>query len=113
MIAFKNRSIHLSIESFKMLKQEENKTEKCDKLSQVYLDFSLLGECDQGVISHSGFGLYGVLNSEKSWQHLYENFYVFANPDRLRLKWRDNKDQCFLGFNRSLLYIEFSYLKIK
>ena len=110
-IAFPKRSVHIEAETYKKF-EAFNKT-YCDLLSEVYLDFYLLGECDQGVISHSGFGLFGILNNEKSSTEINENFYVFANPNNLRRKWRDNKDQYFLAFNRSLLYLEYNYIKIK
>ncbi len=109
-IAFPSRSVHLEAETYKRFEKFNNS--HCDLLSEVYLDFYLLGICDQGVISHSGFGLFGILNNKKTTKEINENFYVFANPNNLRRKWRDNKDQFFTAFNRSLLYLEYNYLKI-
>ena len=47
-IAFPSRSVHLEAETYKRFEKFNNS--HCDLLSEVYLDFYLLGICDQGVI---------------------------------------------------------------
>ena len=84
-----------------------NETE-CDRIAEIYLDFFMLGKCDMGVVSHSGFGLIGILN-RKELKDL-KNFYVFTNQENLKRKFRNRNDLYFIPFNASILYVEFNYL---
>lgn len=94
-VAFKNRSIH-----FEMAKETQ-----CNSLNGVYLDFNLLGECDMGVISHSGFGFMGILR-RKNIDTLKKNFYVYTNPDDLTKNFGKRSNLSFIPFDVSLLYLE-------
>jgi len=62
-----------------------------------------------GVISHSGFGLVGILNRENKLD--LANFYVFTNPTEKKKRFVSNKNLSFHQFNTSLLYIQFNNLK--
>ncbi len=42
---FKESSYHIEF---------KRSSKQCDKLSELFIDFKLLGDCDMGVISHSG-----------------------------------------------------------
>ena len=102
-IAFKQRSFHISRKYGRT--KNLNETE-CDRIAEIYLDFYMLGQCDMGVVSHSGFGLMGILN-RKEIKDL-KNFYVFTNPENLKKEIRNNL--YFLQFDASILYTEFDYL---
>ncbi len=101
-IAFKNRSFQLA------KKNEINKESECDKISELYLDFFFLRECNQGIISHSGFGLIGILNRKNKTD--LNKFYVYTNPNQLMNDWSDRSTLSFYKFNSSFLYLEFRYL---
>lgn len=104
-IAFKERSFHIS----RKVGRTENLNEtECDRIAEIYLDFFMLGKCDMGVVSHSGFGLIGILN-RKELKDL-KNFYVFTNQENLKRKFRNRNDLYFIPFNASILYVEFNYL---
>lgn len=95
-IGFRDRSFHISTKN------------TCNKIGELYLDFDMMGVCDMGVISHSGFGLVGILNRANKLD--LANFYVFTNPYEKKKKLVSNKNLSFHRFNSSLLYIEFDYL---
>ena len=56
-------------------KYENLANDKCH-IKYSYIDFSLLGKCDMGVLSYSGFGRYGILNRPNK---NFQNFYVYYN----------------------------------
>jgi len=35
--------------------EHKRSSKQCDKLSELFIDFKILGDCDYGVISHSGY----------------------------------------------------------
>jgi len=105
-IGFKDRSFHIS-NVYNFLPFLKKNT--CDKVGGLYLDFNMLGICDMGVISHSGFGLVGILNRENKLD--LANFYVFTNPTEKKKRFVSNKNLSFHQFNTSLLYIQFNNLK--
>jgi len=94
-IAFKNRSSH-----FEFVYKD-----KCSNLDGVYLDFNLLGQCDKGLLSHSGFGLVGVL-LRKKLETLNNNFYVYSNPDDLTKSWGKRDNFTFVPYSLPILYLE-------
>jgi hypothetical protein len=71
----------------------------------------MLGVCDMGVVSHSGFGLVGILNRPNKLD--LANFYVFTNPTEKKKRLVSNKGLSFHSFNSSLLYIQYSNLRDK
>ncbi len=107
-IGFKDRSFHISNE-YNLLPFLKKNT--CDKVGGLYLDFYMLGICEMGVISHSGFGLVGILNRENKLD--LANFYVFTNPTEKKKNFVSNKELSFHQFNISLLYIEYRNLNEK
>lgn len=101
-IAFRNRSFQIA------KKNEINKESECVKISELYLDFFFLRECNEGIISHSGFGLIGILNRKNKTD--LNKFYVYTNPNQLMNNWSDRSTLSFYKFNSSFLYLEFRYL---
>lgn len=97
-VGFKSHSAH--VDFIKTV----NDMKKCNEISEIFLDFSFLGKCDMGVISQSGFGLYGILNRDFKD---FKNFYVYTNPNNIGKNfWNERKDLKFVKFNVSLLYLE-------
>jgi len=89
--------------------------ELIDEANQVFGNDTVIAfkersfhKCDMGVVSHSGFGLIGILN-RKELKDL-KNFYVFTNQENLKRKFRNRNDLYFIPFNASILYVEFNYL---
>lgn len=105
-VGFKERSFHISNQYIKLAFLEQK---RCEKVGELYLDFNMLGACDMGVTSHSGFGLVGILNRANKSD--LKNFYIFTNPTEKKKKFVSNKDLSFHQFSQSILYIEFDYLK--
>jgi len=95
-IAFKNRSNHF---------EYSNETE-CSNLDGVYLDFNMLGKCDMGVLSHSGFGLIGVLLRKNIQEINKNNFYVYSNLEDLTKSWGKRSNLSFIPYLPSILYLE-------
>jgi len=84
-IGFQNSSFHIHFTS--------NLHKTCDDVGNVILDFSILGKCDYGIVSLSGFGMYGLINRDDK---NYKNLYVY-------------KDNQIVSFNASLdLYREYN-----
>ncbi len=104
--AFKQRSFHISRKVGRV--ENLNETE-CDRIAEIYLDFYMLGQCDMGVVSHSGFGLISILN-RKDLKNL-KNFYVFTNQQNLKKNFGNRNDLQFFQFDASILYAEFNYLQ--
>ena len=102
-IGFTDRSFHIS-NVYNILPFLKKNT--CDKVGGLYLDFYMLGGCDLGVITHSGFGLVGILNRANKID--LANFYVFTNPTEKKKRLVSNKGLSFHSFNSSLLYIQYS-----
>jgi hypothetical protein len=50
---------------------QTNEMNGCERYDKTYLDFHVLGVCDMGVISRSGFGRLGVYNRYHSYEHIY------------------------------------------
>jgi len=67
-IGFRNHSFHIHFTT------RLNRT--CDDVGQVILDFNILGKCEYGVISSSGFGVIGYINRENK---NYQNFYIYKH----------------------------------
>jgi len=67
-IGFRNHSFHIHFAT------SLNRT--CDDVGQVILDFNILSKCQYGVVSSSGFGLFGYINRENK---NYKNFYVYKH----------------------------------
>ena len=101
-VAFKERSFHLE---FRIPNVEKLSSNECDRISLIYLEFLMLGQCDYGVVSQSGFGLVGILN-RKDLKDL-KNFYVFTNLENLKKSWSNRNDQNFIPFKNLLLYVDF------
>ena len=105
-IAFKDRSYHIA-----RLKIENNpnKDKECDKRSELFLEFLFLGKCDKAVISHSGFGMYGILTG-KNEQQLNQSFFIYSNPTDIRNGFTNRNNLKFMPFTVAILYTEFPYL---
>ena len=67
-IGFRNNSFHIHFTS--------NLNKSCNDVGNIILDFSILGKCDYGIVSLSGFGMYGFINRENK---NYKNLYVYKN----------------------------------
>ena len=80
---------------------------RCDYTMKLILDFKLLSMCDMAVVSHSGFGMVGLLNRVYN-QNSYQNLYVHSNPDNMRKQFWNRKNLTFVPFNTSLFYLEFN-----
>ena len=76
---------------------------RCDYTMKLILDFKLLSMCDMAVVSHSGFGMVGLLNRVYN-QNSYQNLYVHSNPDNMRKQFWNRKNLTFVPFNTSLFY---------
>ena len=100
-VAFRERSFHISLTIGRASNMTVN---ECDRIREIYLEFFMLGQCDMGLVSRSGFGLIGILNRKEINE--LSNFYVFTNP----VDFNDRSNQMFVPFNKSILYREFSYL---
>jgi hypothetical protein len=100
-IAFKDRSFHIAHR--KTIRDES----ECDKISELYLDFLLLSECNMGIISQSGFGMIGILNRKDKTD--LDNFYAYTNPKRLKINYSDRRKLGFFQFNSSFIYLEFGF----
>ena len=74
----------------------ENPFPKCSDLRYLYIEFFLLGQCDMGIVSNSGFGVYGLLNSEDK---IFENFYFYHTPN-------PNSEKIFGKFGDIFRYID-------
>ena len=96
-IAFKD---HSGFHSDKLQEKE------CGKMRGILLDFMILGNCKMAAISHSGFGLLGVLNREDT-KDLTENVYVYANPKNVRENFWNRTNLSFHKYTSSLLYLEY------
>lgn len=77
----------------------------CKALQNVLFDFYLLGHCDVAVVSHSGYGLLGVLNRRNP----YDNFFVYTLKDQNEMKkGRLNKEMHFRRITNIYEDIEFA-----
>lgn len=79
----------------------------CDYTMKLILDFKILGMCDMAVVSHSGFGMVGLLNRVFN-QNSYQNLYVHSNPENMRKQFWNRKNLTFVPFDASLFYLEFN-----
>jgi hypothetical protein len=99
LIAFKENSFHITL--------FDHKKKKCDQVADLLFDFNILGDhCDMGVVSHSGFGMIGILNRKN--QNDLNNFYVYTNPANLKSEYWNRNNLDFVQYNNSLLYLEFN-----
>ena len=68
----------------------ETELSKCSDLRYLYIEFFLLGQCDMGVISNSGFGVFGLLNRE---ENNYKDFFIYkslnSNSEKIFRKFED------------------------
>lgn len=92
-IAFKQSSYHIDFVLFPF-----KTARQCNQMSDLFLDFYFLGQCHMGVVSHSGFGLLGILN-RKNLNEIYDNFYVYTDF------WNKSQTLDFHRFNTSILYL--------
>lgn len=96
LVGFKENSFHI------------NTNNNCNDIGNLILDFNLLGNCDMGIVSKSGFGMIGIISNP----HFVEkNFYLYIDQS-IKLKFFVNKNlstiyDSFYQFNYSLLYYEF------
>ena len=97
-IGFRNNSFHINW--FK------DKKKSCNDIGNLILDFSILSQCDMGVISHSGYGFIGIMNREDKTS--LDHFYVYTNPDIMKFKFWSRINLKFIKFSNSLLYLEFN-----
>jgi hypothetical protein len=67
-IGFKNNSFHIHFAS--------NLNKTCDDVGKIILDFSILSKCEYGIVSLSGFGMFGYINRKDK---NYKNLYVYNN----------------------------------
>ena len=100
-IGFKDRSFHISNKYMKLPPLNQN---ECKKVSELYLDFYVLGICDSGVLSHSGFGLCGILNRVNKRD--LANFYVFTNLVEKSKNFWSLKNLTFQQFTPEILEIK-------
>jgi len=77
------------------------KQNECKKISELFLDFHVLGKCDMGLISHSGFGIVGILNRENKSDS--DNFYIFTNPVEKKKDYWSMENLAFHQFNTNLI----------
>lgn len=99
LIAFKENSFHITL--------FDHKKKKCAQVADLLFDFNILGSyCDMGVVSHSGFGMIGILNRKD--QKDLNNFYVYTNPTNLKSEYWNRNNLDFIQYNNSLLYLEFN-----
>ena len=101
LVAFEENSFHINFSN-------ENK-KKCQDIGDLIVEWLLLGHCTMGLVSHSGFGLIGILNRE-NYKYDYENkFYIYSNPIQLEKNfWNRKSNLSFFPFNYSFLYLEFN-----
>jgi len=69
------------------------------------MDFNLLGNCDYAVVSHSGFGILGVIKRKIKD---FKNIYVFTNPEQIKSKFWNRNNLSFYSLDSSFLYLEFN-----
>ncbi len=101
-IAFKNRSFNIH-----HIKHYKSSMKECNNIGELYIDFFFLGECNMGIISHSGFGFFGIMNRLN--RNDLKNFYVFTNPKKIKKNNGDRNNLSFYQFNYSMLYLEKAY----
>ena len=77
---------------------------KCESIMKLIFDFKALGQCDMAVVSHSGFGMIGVLNRANK---NYTNLYVHSNPSEMAKQFWNRVNLSFVEFQPSLFYLEF------
>lgn len=104
LIGFKSHSSHIDF----VEKMDNDK--KCIETSELFIDFFFLGKCDMGVISQSGFGLYGILNRENK---NLDDFYVYSNPTGISKSFWERKNLTFIKYSPTLIYLEDSSFEIK
>lgn len=97
-VSLSEKTFHFEFDTYK------NRTYECDWLSRVFVDFNFLSLCDMGVVSHSGFGMCGIINREDK---NFSNFYVYTNPNLIKKSFFQRKNLSFYKFDTSLLYLEF------
>ncbi len=93
-IGFRNNSFHITL----------TKNKSCDDVGNLIIDFHILGKCDKVVVSHSGFGILGMINRESND---YTNLYVYTNPNLIKSKFWNRKNLTFYRFDSSFLYLEY------
>jgi len=49
---------------------------KCEEATGLFVDFSMLSECEMGVVSHSGYGMVPIL---KKVPETWKNFFVYSS----------------------------------
>jgi len=99
LIAFEENSFHINFWGDKT----------CASIGDLIVEWLLLGHCGAGVVSHSGFGLLGILNRQANINNFENNFYVYTNPIEIRKNfWNRNIYLEFYPYNHSFLYLEFN-----
>ena len=51
--------------------RESDKREDCSRYEKIVMDFWMLGYCDKALVSDSGFGIFGVLNTKIPGKDFY------------------------------------------
>ena len=93
-VGFKKNSFHMGL----------LKTGCGSEVGNIIVDFELLGQCDMGVVTHSGFGMVGVLKKENK---NFKNFFVYTDPVSMKKDYWSRENQSFHSFDPSLFYLEF------
>jgi len=100
-VTFEENSFHINF--------SKKYKKKCQDIGDLIVEWLLLGHCSMGLVSHSGFGLVGILN-RKNDKYEYENqFYVYTNPIQVKKNfWNRKANLDFYPFDYSFLYLEFN-----
>lgn len=97
LLSFKSHSTHID------LINDAKNDQECNQISELYLDFMFLAECDMGVVSQSNFGIFGIMNRKDK---NFDNFYIHSNPEELRKNFWKRDNLNFVPFNTSFIYLE-------
>lgn len=81
---YRNSSVHIEM----LYRKVKFKNEDVIKFQNVVLDFHTLQNCKYAVLSHSGFGILGVMNRPES----DKNVWVYTSPETMKVNYwsRDN-----------------------
>lgn len=96
-IGFMNHSFHMN--------HLRRTNKKCNDIGDLILEFNLLANCDYAVVSHSGFGILGVINRKIK---NFNNIYVYTNPNEIKSKFWNRNNLSFYSLDKSFLYLEFN-----
>lgn len=97
LMGFRNHSNHIDL-----IENTEN-DDQCKQISELYLDFRILSQCDMAVISQSNFGIYGIMNRKK---RNFDDFYIYSNIDNISKQFTNRSNLIFSPFNTSYAHLE-------